>query len=268
MKTDALGNQIVVGKQNWRARAPRSVHCHLVSTYFNTVSAMSCLTEIDLTIRVVADEEAISLRSLLQEDEPGVRMTATSFRWMHWRLRKRKKFASRHNQTNRFGLLDTQRIMTAKQARPVEQILFNASAGTAKLSTYGSLKWNIIRELQKGVTMMNKVGNVIFSELRPSPLSPFRGWDCWSDSSSHTLSDSCQKVHIVKKGGPIVGTAFMLFKSESIICQFQNIWSSKKLQNFTCGEIFYSYYKFRDENCIIAETPGELPAFCLSITNG
>ena len=72
---------------------------------------------------------------------------------------------------------DTQRIFSAKQARPVGHILFNASEAE-QLSYQPTVPVEtkrLIPELQKGATIMNKVGKHDFLKTQAATLFAISG---------------------------------------------------------------------------------------------
>ncbi len=72
---------------------------------------------------------------------------------------------------------DTQRIFSAKQAKPVEQIMFNAS-NMEQLSFQPTVRLEVKHyspELQKGVTLMNKVGKRNFFKTQAFTLVTISG---------------------------------------------------------------------------------------------
>lgn len=106
-------------------------------------------------------------------------MTATSFPMDALKAEKKRKKIRKQAQPDQPVRLafDTQRIMTAKQARPVEQILFNASA-LEQLSYQPTVRLEVKHyspELQKGVTMMNKVGKRNFFRTQAFTLVTISG---------------------------------------------------------------------------------------------
>lgn len=106
-------------------------------------------------------------------------MTATSFPMDALKAEKKRKKVRKQAQPDQPVRLafDTQRIMTAKQARTVEQILFNASA-LEQLSYQPTVRLEVKHyspELQKGVTMMNKVGKRNFFRTQAFTLVTISG---------------------------------------------------------------------------------------------
>ena len=106
-------------------------------------------------------------------------MTATSFPMDGLKADKRQKKLRKQAQPDQPVRLsfDTQRIFSAKQARPVEQFLFNASA-MEQLSYQPTVRLEVKHytpELQKGVTMMNKVGKSNFFRTQAFTLVTISG---------------------------------------------------------------------------------------------
>jgi len=106
-------------------------------------------------------------------------MTATSFPMDGLQTKKRHKKLRKQAQVDQPVRLsfETQRIFTAKQARPVEQILFNASA-LEQMSYQPTVRLEVKHYspgLQKGVTMMNKVGKRNFFTTQAFTLVTISG---------------------------------------------------------------------------------------------
>lgn len=106
-------------------------------------------------------------------------MTATSFPMDGLKAEKRHKKLRKQAEPDQPVRLsfDTQRIFSAKQARPVEQILFNASA-MEQMSYQPTVRLAVKHyspELQKGVTMMNKVGKRNFFRTQAFTLVTISG---------------------------------------------------------------------------------------------
>lgn len=106
-------------------------------------------------------------------------MTATSFPLDGLRHEKKRKKVRKQVAPDQLVRLsfDTQQILASKQARPVQQIMFNAS-DLEQLSFQQTLRLVVKHyspELQKGATMMNKVGKRDFFKTQAFTLVTISG---------------------------------------------------------------------------------------------
>ena len=94
-------------------------------------------------------------------------MTATSYPIRAFKGKKRTKKVREQALTDQAPVMlsfETQRVLAAKQARPVDQILMYAS-DTEQLSFQPTVRLEVKRyspELEKGETLMNRVGKQDF----------------------------------------------------------------------------------------------------------
>lgn len=106
-------------------------------------------------------------------------MTATSLPLKALKAEKKRKKVRKQAEPDQLVRLsfDTQRITAAKQARPVEQILFNASS-LEQLSFQPTVRLEAKHyspELQKGMTVMSKVGKRNFYRTQAFTLVTISG---------------------------------------------------------------------------------------------
>lgn len=106
-------------------------------------------------------------------------MTATGFPMDSLKVKKNRKKNRREVETDQPVRLsfDTQRISSAKQARPVGQIMFNAS-DLERMSYQPTVRLEVKRYspgLQKGETVMNKVGKRDFFRTQAFTLITISG---------------------------------------------------------------------------------------------
>ena len=106
-------------------------------------------------------------------------MNATSFPLESLKTEKKRKKLPKQKELDPPVHLsfDTQRIFKAKQARPVEQILFNSST-LEQLSYQPTVRLEVKHyppELQKGLTRMNKVGKRNFFRTQAFTLVTISG---------------------------------------------------------------------------------------------